>query len=80
MIDRALYLSTRETPTLLVLPYDLLPHSTCREHVERNMKVVDIAEYLGHIDLPAALGEVFSSHAAALGCRGDLRSPTSTTF
>jgi tetratricopeptide (TPR) repeat protein len=69
VIDRALYLNTRETPTLLVLPYDLLRHSTCREHVERNMKVVDIAEYLGYIDLPAALGEVFSSHAAALGCR-----------
>lgn len=69
VIDRALYLNTRETPTLLVLPYDLLRHSTCRERVERNMKVVDIGEYLGYIDLPAALGEVFSSHAAALGCR-----------
>ncbi len=75
VIDRALYLNTRETPTLLVLPYDLLRHSTCREHVERNMKVVDIAEYLRYIDLPAALGEVFSSHAAALGCRRGFPEP-----
>ena len=69
VIDRALYLNTRETPTLLVLPYDLLRHSPCREQVEKNMKVVDIAEYVRRIDLPAALRAVFSSHAEALGCR-----------
>jgi hypothetical protein len=69
IIDRALYLNTRETPTLLVLPYDLFRHSICRQQIEKSMKVIDIAEYMRHIDLPAVLREVFSSHAAALGCR-----------
>jgi energy-coupling factor transporter ATP-binding protein EcfA2 len=69
VIDRALYLNARETPTLLVLPYDLFRHSTCRQQIEKSMKVIDIAEYMRHIDLPAVLREVFSSHAAALGCR-----------
>ncbi len=75
VIDRALYLNTRETPTLLVLPYDLLRHSPCREQVEKNMKVVDIAEYMRRIDLPATLGAVFSSHAEALGCRKSTPEP-----
>jgi hypothetical protein len=69
IIDRALYLNTRETPTLLVLPYDLFRHSICRQQIEKNMKIIDIAEYMRRIDLPAVLREVFSSHAAALGCR-----------
>jgi len=69
VIDRALYLNTRETPTLLVLPYELLRRSPCREQVERNMKVVDVTEYMRRIDLPDTLKEVFSSHAATLGCR-----------
>jgi len=69
IIDRALYLNTRETPTLLVLPYDLFRHSICRQQIEKNMKMIDIAEYMRRIDLSAVLREVFSSHAAALGCR-----------
>jgi tetratricopeptide (TPR) repeat protein len=69
IIDRALYLNTRETPTLLVLPYDLFRHSICRQQIEKNMKIIDIVEYMRRIDLPAVLREVFSSHAAALGCR-----------
>jgi len=69
IIDRALYLNTRETPTLLVLPYDLFRHSICRQQIEKNMKIIDIADYMRRIDLPAVLREVFSSHAVALGCR-----------
>jgi energy-coupling factor transporter ATP-binding protein EcfA2 len=69
IIDRALYLNTRETPTLLVLPYDLFRHSICGQQIEKNMKMIDIAEYMRHVDLPAVLREVFSSYAAALGCR-----------
>jgi tetratricopeptide (TPR) repeat protein len=69
IIDRALYLNTRGTPTLLVLPYDLFRHSICRQQIENNMKIIDIVEHMRHVDLSAVLREVFSSHAAALGCR-----------
>ncbi|ACB40562.1 hypothetical protein [Pyrobaculum neutrophilum] len=69
IVERALYLASRDVPTLLVLPYSLFRHSPCSEIVERNMKVIDLAEYLRHVDVRQALREVFSAHAAALGCR-----------
>jgi tetratricopeptide (TPR) repeat protein len=69
IVNRALYLNTRKTSTLLVLPYDLFRHSICRQQIEKNMKIIDIAEYMRRIDLSTVLRGVFSSHAAALGCR-----------
>ena len=72
IIDRAMYLATRDIPTLLVLPYDLLRYSRCREAVERNMRIIDISEYLRRVDLRRVLEDVFESHAAAHGCRKTL--------
>ncbi|ABL87658.1 conserved hypothetical protein [Pyrobaculum islandicum DSM 4184] len=69
IIDRAFYLNTRDIPTLLVLPYDLFRYSPCKTYIEKNSKIVDIAEYLRNIDVPSILKSVFSTHAAALGCK-----------
>lgn len=69
VIGRAMYLNTSDIPTLLVLPRDLFSFSPCKELVERNMKILDISEYLNRINLRQVLEEVFSSHASALGCR-----------
>ncbi|AET32851.1 hypothetical protein [Pyrobaculum ferrireducens] len=69
VVDRAMYLNTRDIPTLLVLPRDVLHFSPCRDLVEKSMRVLDIAEYLKHVELRRALEEVFLSHSSALGCR-----------
>ncbi|WP_258871769.1 hypothetical protein [Pyrobaculum aerophilum] len=59
VIDRAMYLNTRDIPTLLVLPRDLFSFSPCKELVERNMKILDISEYLNRFNLRQVLEEVF---------------------
>lgn len=75
VVDRAMYLATRDIPTLLVLPYSLYYHSRCAGQLERHMKVMDIAEHLRRVDLKSALIDVFTAHANALGCPKPLGAP-----
>ncbi|MEM1597543.1 MAG: ATP-binding protein [Pyrobaculum sp.] len=75
VLDRALYLTTRDVPTLLVLPYSLYQFSPCRDRVEKTMRVIDFGEYLRHVDVAAVAQAVFVSHSSALGCKSPQAGP-----
>ncbi|MFN3803559.1 MAG: hypothetical protein ACK4SY_00705 [Pyrobaculum sp.] len=69
IIDRIVYLHALNVPTILVLPQDLYHYVPCTELLAKSAKLIDMEEYLHNVDARRALSEVFSSHAAALGCR-----------
>jgi len=69
VVDRAFFLNTRGVSSLIVLPRALFELSPCREQVEKVARVVDMAEYLRHVNYKAAAREVFNAHAVAMGCR-----------
>ncbi|MEZ0319334.1 MAG: ATP-binding protein [Pyrobaculum sp.] len=75
VLDRALYLTTRDVPTLIVLPYSLYQFSPCRDRVEKTMRVVDLGEYLRRVNVSAVAQEVFASHSSALGCKSPQPGP-----
>ncbi|MEM4632412.1 MAG: hypothetical protein QW610_02195 [Pyrobaculum sp.] len=69
IIDRSLYLTTRDVATLIVMPNTLYRYSRCREYIERYMKILDLGEYLQRQPLREILESIFSSHASSLGCK-----------
>ncbi|MFN7106289.1 MAG: hypothetical protein ACK4M3_06900, partial [Pyrobaculum sp.] len=69
IIDRIVYLRSLDIPTILVLPQDLYHYVPCTELLAKSVRLIDMEEYLHNVDSRRVLGEIFLSHATALGCR-----------